>query len=217
MNFNHSVSFISGRPRAVQAAGQPYVRFIYDHVGNNTNVRSSVANDWERTYTYDWLGRRLNYTEGELAESLTYDGGNLSTHTQSWLENGNTQTKTTHYHYTAHRLDSVGYDDALTTIYHYDQYGRVDSLYDESGVMCYEYGSMGEVTKETRFYAMPFLAQPIALATQFTYDSWGRILNITYPDNEVVSYGYDCGGQLFRFCNNSSYSYLDSVKHIMIP
>lgn len=217
MNFNHSVSFISGRPRAVQAAGQPYVHFIYDHVGNNTNVRSSVANDWERTYTYDWLGRRLNYTEGELAESLTYDGGNLSTHTQSWLENGNTQTKTTHYHYTAHRLDSVGYDDALTTIYHYDQYGRVDSLYDESGVMCYEYGSMGEVTKETRFYAMPFLAQPIALATQFTYDSWGRILNITYPDNEVVSYGYDCGGQLFRFCNNSSYSYLDSVKHIMIP
>ena len=56
------------------------------------------------------------------------------------------QTKTTHYHYNAHRLDSVSYDDALTTIYHYDQYGRVDSLYDESGVMCYTYGNMGEVT-----------------------------------------------------------------------
>ncbi|MBO7465917.1 MAG: hypothetical protein J6T56_08745, partial [Bacteroidales bacterium] len=50
-----------GRPRAVQASGQPYVHFIYDHVGNNTNVRSSVADDWERNYTYDWLGRRLTY------------------------------------------------------------------------------------------------------------------------------------------------------------
>ena len=54
----------------------------------------------------------------------------------------------TNYHYTAHRLDSVSYDDAISTVYHYDQYGRGDSLYDESGVMCYEYGNMGEVTKE---------------------------------------------------------------------
>ena len=90
---------------------------------------------------------------------------------------------------------------------------RVDSLYDESGVMCYTYGNMGEVTQETRIYALPFLTNALALSTQFEYDSWGRILNITYPDNEVVNYTYDCGGQLFRFCNNSSYSYLDSVKY----
>ena len=87
------------------------------------------------------------------------------------------------------------------------------SLYDESGVVCYEYGDMGEVTKETRIYALPFLNSPLALSTQFTYDSWGRILNITYPDNEVVNYAYDLGGQLFRFCNNGSYSYLDSVLY----
>ena len=40
-----------------------------------------------------------------------------------------------------------------------------NSLYDESGVMCYEYGNMGEVTKETRIYALPFLSQPLALST----------------------------------------------------
>ena len=131
------------------------------------NKYSSVADDWERTYTYDWLGRRLTYTEGELAEYLTYDGSNLATHTQRWLENGQPRTKTTQFHYNAHRLDSVSYDDALTTIYHYDNFGRVDSLYDESGVMCYEYGNMGEVVAETRVYALPFLAQQIALTTQF--------------------------------------------------
>ncbi|MBO4282134.1 MAG: hypothetical protein J5873_02950 [Bacteroidales bacterium] len=126
---------------AVQAAGQPFVYFNYNPVGDNIRVYSSVPNDWERDYTYDWLGRRLTYAEGELVESLTYNGGSLSTHTQSWLENGIIQNKTTQYHYNAHRLDSVSYDDALTTIYHYDQYGRVDSLYDESGVVCYRYGN----------------------------------------------------------------------------
>ena len=90
-----------------------------------------------------------------------------------------------------------------------------DSLYDESGVMCYEYGSMGEVTKETRIYAMPFLAQPIALGTQFGYDSWGRVDSIIYPDNEIVKYQYDCGGQLQRIYNRQlpAYIYLDSVLY----
>ena len=88
-----------------------------------------------------------------------------------------------------------------------------NSLYDESGVMCYEYGDMGEVTQETRIYALPFLTNPLALSTQFTYDSWGRIQSVTYPDNEVVSYAYDLGGQLQSISNNSNYTYLDNVAY----
>ncbi len=88
-----------------------------------------------------------------------------------------------------------------------------DTLYDESGLVCYQYGNMGEITRETRIYTVPFLSNIIALSTQFEYDSWGRILNITYPDNEIVSYEYDCGGQLFRFYNNQNYTYLDSVQY----
>lgn len=38
-------------------------------------------------------------------------------------------------------------------------------------VVCYEYGDMGEVTKETRIYALSFLTTPVALNTQFTYDA----------------------------------------------
>ncbi|MBQ4477539.1 MAG: RHS repeat-associated core domain-containing protein, partial [Bacteroidales bacterium] len=64
-----------------------------------------------------------------------------------------------------------------------------------------------------RIYALPFLSQPLALSTQFEYDSWGRILNITYPDNEVVNYEYDLGGQLFKFYNNQNYIYLDSIQY----
>ena len=92
-------------------------------------------------------------------------------------------------------------------------YGRVDTLYDESGLVCYQYGSMGEITRETRIYTVPFLSNIIALSTQFEYDSWGRILNITYPDNEEVNYSYDFGGQLERIANNQNYTYLDSVQY----
>ncbi len=211
MRIHNILSII--KPWVIHPSGQQFVYFNYNPVGDNTKVYSSLPNDWERNYTYDLLGRRLTYTEGELAESLTYNGGNLSTHSQSWLENGNTQTKTTTYHYNAHRLDSVSYDDALTTIYHYDQYGRVDSLYDESGVVCYQYGKMGEITKETRIYALPFLSQPISLTTQFRYDSWGRVDSIFYPDGERLKYQYDLGGQLQSITNNSNYTYLDNVTY----
>ena len=88
-----------------------------------------------------------------------------------------------------------------------------ETLYDESGLVCYQYGNMGEITRETRIYTVPFLSNIIALSTQFEYDSWGRILNITYPDNEEVNYSYDFGGQLERIANNQNYTYLDSVQY----
>ena len=88
-----------------------------------------------------------------------------------------------------------------------------DSLYDESGVVCYQYGKMGEITKETRIYALPFLSQPISLTTQFRYDSWGRVDSIFYPDGERLKYQYDLGGQLQSITNNSNYTYLDNVTY----
>ena len=109
-----NILVFSGQPWAIKAAGQPFVYFDYNAAGDNTRVDSSIANDWERIYSYDLLGRRLTYTEGELAETLTYNGMNLSTYRQRWQESGQIRNKTTLYHYTAHRLDSVTYDDALS-------------------------------------------------------------------------------------------------------
>ena len=151
----HNILFTFDKPWIFHSAGQPFVYFDYNAAGDNTRVYSSIANDWERIYSYDLLGRRLTYTEGELWDSYTYNGNNLSSYRQRWTESGQIRNKTTCYHYNAHRLDSVTYDDAISTVYHYDQFGQVDSLYDESGIMCY-YGNMGEVTEENRIYAVTF-------------------------------------------------------------
>ena len=40
-----------------------------------------------------------------------------------------------------------------------------------------------------------------------------RSCYVTHPDNEVVSYAYDLGGQLQSITNNSNYTYLDNVTY----
>ena len=76
---------------------------------------------------------------------------------------------------------------------------------------------MGEITKETRTYTLPFLDRPIAITTQFRYDSWGRIDTIIYPDNEQVYYHYDHGGQLREITSYDDifgyFSYLQNVTY----
>ena len=206
---------VNGTPWAIKAAGQPFVYFDYNAAGDNIRVYSSIANDWERIYAYDLLGRKLSYTEGNIVENYAYTGNLLTLHTQQYYDNNVSTpiTSQTTYTYNAHRLQSVNGQDEVPVVYHYDCYGRVDTLYDESGLVCYQYGNMGEITRETRIYTVPFLSNIIALSTQFEYDSWGRILNINYPDNEEVNYSYDFGGQLERIANNQNYTYLDSIQY----
>ncbi len=204
------------RQWATKVAGQPWLYYDYSPVGDLTAVYSSTG-DWSRAYEYDWLGRRTSYSEDNLGENYFYDGYNLAVKRSSWLDGGTQpRHKDITYRYTAHRLDSVIYSDStLPTVYSYDNAGRVASVLDESGRMDYAYGSMGEVTAETRTYALPFLATDLALTTQYEYDSWGRTTAITYPDGEVVSYDYDRGGQLQKVCSLQFgvYSYLDSVLY----
>ena len=51
---------------------------------------------------------------------------------------------------------------------------------------------------------------------EFEYDSWNRIQSMTYPDGEVVSYGYNIGGMLDNITgvkNNVPYKYIDSIRY----
>ena len=208
-NTGRTLKDADGKPWATKVAGQPWLYCDYSPVGDLLAVYSSNNGDWSRAYEYDWLGRRLSYGEGHLETRYTYDGLNPATETHIWQENGQPKQKKITCRYIAHRLDSVIYSDStLPTVYRYDYAGRVETVLDESGRMDYSYGSMGEITAETRTYALPFLATDLALTTQYEYDSWGRTTTITYPDGETVSYDYDRGGQLFKMSN-----YLDSVLY----
>ena len=49
---------------------------------------------------------------------------------------------------------------------------------------------------------------------KYEYDSWNRIQAMTYPDGEVVRYGYNFGGMLEAVTGNKHgvpYRYIDSI------
>ena len=76
--------------------------------------------------------------------------------------------------------------------------------------------NMGEITEQTRLYVLPFTEQGVKIVTRFEYDSWGRTLNMTYPDGEKLTYEYDRGGQLKSMQgvkDSCTYNYLINQKY----
>jgi RHS repeat-associated protein len=77
------------------------------------------------------------------------------------------------------------------------------------------YGNMGEIIQNIHTFVLP-MGATYTLQMDFEYDSWNRIKQMTYPDGEVVSYGYDDGGQLVSMQGlkgQDSYSYIDNIEY----
>ena len=66
---------------------------------------------------------------------------------------------------------------------------------DASGGEAYYYGNQGEVVKTVRS-VMVSTADVRTYVYGATYDSWNRVRTMTYPDGEVVTYGYNAAGQV---------------------
>jgi YD repeat-containing protein len=77
-----------------------------------------------------------------------------------------------------------------------NQAGRITRMQDASGTQRFSYGKLGELIKNERTFVMPGGSETYTFEMRWAYDSWNRVLNITYPDSEVVHYHYDRGGQL---------------------
>jgi hypothetical protein len=63
----------------------------------------------------------------------------------------------------------------------------------------YTYGSLGETTSEERRITRltpGYQGSPESVRMAYEGDYLGRMQRITYPDDEVVTYGYDRGGQI---------------------
>src|SRR5262249_20958652 len=56
------------------------------------------------------------------------------------------------------------------------------------------YGKLGETTKEVKTVVGFTGAGPDTYTTQYLYDTFGRLQQLTYPDGEVLTYRYDSGG-----------------------
>ncbi|SMD26223.1 SpvB/TcaC N-terminal domain-containing protein [Kibdelosporangium aridum] len=88
--------------------------------------------------------------------------------------------------------------------------GRVTRVTDGAGTADRAYGPLGELAKETR----TVLGK--AYTTQYRHDSWNRVLQMTFPDGELLTYRYNSGGLVDQATGSKhgiSYPYLKRLDY----
>ncbi|KAA5535582.1 RHS repeat-associated core domain-containing protein [Paenimyroides baculatum] len=193
---------------------------------NNINELLSVkdADNQTTSYTYDNFGQKTQTVHPDNGRSkFEYDlSGKLTKSTnQNLINAGN---KWIVYDYNFNQLTNINYpafiDDHNIQHSQYDvsytygtavgNKGKVIHVNDLTGERDFTYGALGEVTAEQRLLTSQ--TGNMMFNTQYRYDSWGRILELTYPDGEKVNYGYNSVGQLKSIQSNDQI-YLKDVKY----
>ncbi|KUJ50002.1 RHS repeat-associated core domain-containing protein [Chryseobacterium sp. JAH] len=90
--------------------------------------------------------------------------------------------------------------------------GKLITKTDGTGDAVYKYGRMGEVISELRIVRGHHIPE-MYFKTYFNYDSWNRITKIKYPDDEIVSYHYNFGGNLKSVNNNYGETYIENINY----
>ena len=172
--------------------------FEYDALGQLTASKDPDRYVGKTCYGYDTLGRlryRIHPDAGRT--DYSYDpAGNL-------VREDNPLGQIT-YRYNYQRLTDKEYSQLTENNVHYEygtagrNRGRMTKVTDGSGVQTFWYDAMGNVGKSVRVLSVPTVGYAYAFTHHFSYDSWGRMLNLTYPDGEIVTYRYNRAGDLVR-------------------
>ena len=189
-------------------------RFEYDALGQLR--RTYDPDNFMTAYGYDNLGHLILRVHPDAgATHYAYDpAGNLIAE-----ENPLGQI---FYDYTYYRLAGKRYGNMSgnDVIYEYGTEGTATGLpvriNDGSGSLTLEYDAMGNVSKSVRVTSVPTSGIAFAFTHSFLYDSWGRMLQMTYPDGERVHYEYNRAGDLLRMYgekNNHSRIYIDDIGY----
>ncbi|WP_170234731.1 SpvB/TcaC N-terminal domain-containing protein [Chryseobacterium hagamense] len=217
------------------AEGQ--IAYKLDYLGNDplkTSYQYNAAGDLitvtdpgniSTSYNYDLAGRRTGMQhpdKGNLNYEYDPAGNLIRMFTANLASDPTITTHYIHYEYDHNRLTDIklpnlpdGSTNPNNVHYAYlnggygNNSGRMYTKSDGTGYTVYNYGKMGEVISENRTvfgYNIPTMN----FQTFFTYDSWNRVNQITYPDGENVYYGYDLGGNLKSVRND----YQDYIKEI---
>ena len=193
-------------------------RYVYDGINQLLEV---IDTEGQITQSkYDLAGRRIQLSHPSAGITrLSYDAlGNVISRQTSNLEKTNQKIE---YEYDYTRLKSIHYPEhpQNNVTYHYgnknskyNRKGRVSLVEDATGAQEYKYGTLGEITEVRRTVIIP--NQAIATyVTQTKYDSWNKLEQIIYPDQEKVDYIYNTAGLLTGIKGSKAYSY-DYVNKI---
>ncbi|MCR5192893.1 MAG: hypothetical protein K6D59_06280 [Bacteroidales bacterium] len=213
-NNNTTVQYTDYDGRQVQMTDAlgGITKMTYDALGQL--LSSTDPEDFSTTYVYDRLGN--------LTERVHPDAG--TTH-YAYDAAGNMVSETNplgsiFYDYTYQRLVKKRYSNTVenNVTYTYGingpNRGRPVSIEDGTGVRVLSYDALGNVTNEERTIVLPGTTIAYTFTTGYQYDSWGRMLAMTYPDGEEVTYTYLYGGDLASMCGDKGSAHHDYILGI---
>ncbi len=152
--------------------------YEYDSVGNLTKYID--GNNKSTTYTYNKLGEMTSITDplGKVKEFSYNVNAMLDTVT-------NPDGSTVNYDYDVlDELITKRYDNEEDpqALYGYDADGNRISMDDVAGTTGYEYDEVGRITAVNLLNGKQI---------KYSYDEYGNISKLTYPDNTTVQYTYN--------------------------
>ncbi|HEX6686418.1 MAG TPA: SpvB/TcaC N-terminal domain-containing protein [Candidatus Limnocylindrales bacterium] len=205
------------------AGGQPVIwtSYTFDALKQQTAVTDDRNN--VTSATYDNFGRRASVTNPDSGRTVTeYDlAGNIIRKVTAKLA---AEQKAIEFDYDFDRVRAVRYPifPANNVTYTYGAVGapdntadRITSIVDGAGTVTRKYGPLGEVTQETRTVSVQG-GQSRTFTTGYQFDTFSRVLRMTFPDGEALSYRYDSGGQVDRATGSKgtfSYTYMQRLDY----
>ncbi len=197
-------SFLDGSQRLTAVEERiggrvPTTRYQYDPLGEPTAIVDAAGN---RTIIgYDLAGHTTQVTtpDSGLTEFAYDPAGSLVSKVDPNLRSAHLAVS---YLYQFNRVVRVTRPISGDITFEYGPPGapenaasRIVRIVDEAGQETRAYGRLGEAIRTTRTL-IPLTPGNVSrtFETRFAFDSFGRMLQMTYPDGEVLTYGYDGAG-----------------------
>ncbi|MFC5288550.1 SpvB/TcaC N-terminal domain-containing protein [Actinokineospora guangxiensis] len=204
-------------------AGQPVIWTSYTH-DPLRQITAAVDDRGNTTASaYDNLGRRTVVDSPDAGRTETrYDlAGNVIAKVTAVLRSAG---KAVEYDYDFTRVTAIRYPTFTgnNIAYTYGAPGaadgtanRIATVRDAAGTVARAYGPLGELVRETR--TVTAINGPArTYTTSYAHDSFNRVMRMTYPDGEVLTYEYDTGGQVHRATGRKGdfdYTYLHRLDY----
>ena len=223
---NETETHVSGSGRTLKSIRfdgpeQIVTQFTYDGIGRLVEVLDADTN--VTVSEYDMGDRRVRVSHPASGETtFTYDVlGNVLTRQTANLRDSALFIE---YGYDRGRLVSVNYPEhpENNVRYYYggandpdNAKGRLCLRLDATGGEQYAYDNMGNVKETVRTVTVPN-EDVGTFKTEFEYDSFGKLLSLTYPDGEKVCYWYDGSGQLTEVYvkeRKNGYRYVEEIGY----
>jgi YD repeat-containing protein len=214
--------------RVEEAVGEPegvHTDYRYDALRQITAVVDTNGNT--TGVEYDLLGRRTAIDNPDAGRTETvYDpaGNAIARITANLAAEGERIA----FDYDFNRLAAIRYPlfPGNDVAYTYgaagdadararNQLGRIARVTHQAGSTARTYDKLGNVAAETLTFTAGSGPDEV-YTTGFVFDTYGRLLRLTYPDGEVLRHAYDSGGNLARIegtKQGQAFAYLQALEY----